>query len=344
MKNVTLRQLRVFASVARHQSFARAADELSLTPPAVSMQVKELEAQVGLPLFDRSRRHVALTTVGEYVLAHTRRVLAVMRDAEDMVANLRGLQGGELDVGMVGTAEYFLPRLLAEFRREHPGIDIRLQVASNRSQLVALMQQGDVELAIMGRPPTESATRAEPFALHPHVLVTAVDHPFTRLEQVPAAALAEEGFIMREPGSGTRAALDHFMHACRIMPRMVMQMSSNEAIKQAVMAGMGISLLSLHTIGLELRHRLIATPEVEGMPVMRRWHVVNNLAKTLSPAAEAFRYFILERGESFLAEQFPRELGTEPAAVNAPRRRPRAAGPRPAAGSPAAAPGSRRRT
>ena len=196
-----LRQLRVFASVARHQSFARAADELSLTPPAVSMQVKELEAQVGLPLFDRSRRHVALTTVGEYVLAHTRRVLAVMRDAEDMVANLRGLQGGELDVGMVGTAEYFLPRLLAEFRREHPGIDIRLQVASNRSQLVALMQQGDVELAIMGRPPTESATRAEPFALHPHVLVTAVDHPFTRLEQVPAAALAEEGYIMREPGS-----------------------------------------------------------------------------------------------------------------------------------------------
>ena len=344
MKNVTLRQLRVFASVARHQSFARAADELSLTPPAVSMQVKELEAQVGLPLFDRSRRHVALTTVGAYVLAHTRRVLAVMRDAEDMVANLRGLQGGELDVGMVGTAEYFLPRLLAEFRREHPGIDIRLQVASNRSQLVALMQQGDVELAIMGRPPTESATRAEPFALHPHVLVTAVDHPFTRLEQVPAAALAEEGFIMREPGSGTRAALDHFMHACRIMPRVVMQMSSNEAIKQAVMAGMGISLLSLHTIGLELRHRLIATPEVEGMPVMRRWHVVNNLAKTLSPAAEAFRYFILERGESFLAEQFPRELGTEPAAVNAPRRRPRAAGPRPAAGSPAAAPGSRRRT
>ena len=129
-----------------------------------------------------------------------------------------------------------------------------------------------------------------------------------------------------------------------ISPRVRMELSSNEAIKQAVMAGMGISLLSLHTIGLELRHRLIATPEVEGMPVMRRWHVVNNLAKTLSPAAEAFRYFILERGESFLAEQFPRELGTETAAVNAPRRRPRAAAPRPAAGPPAAAPLSRRRT
>ncbi|MGH8849173.1 MAG: LysR family transcriptional regulator, partial [Polaromonas sp.] len=153
MKNVTLRQLRVFASVARHLSFVRAAEELSLTPPAVSMQIKELEEQVGLPLFDRSSRSVSLTTVGEYVLAHARRVLAVMRDAEDMVARFRGLQGGALDVAMVSTAEYFLPRLLAQFRGEHPGIEIRLRVGNNRDQVVALMQQGEVELAIMGRPP-----------------------------------------------------------------------------------------------------------------------------------------------------------------------------------------------
>jgi len=307
MKNATLRQLRVFAAVARHLSFARAAEELSLTPPAVSMQIKELELQVGLPLFDRSNRSVALTLVGEYLLAHVRRVLAGMRDAEDMVASLRGLQGGKLDVGMVSTAEYFLPRLLAQFRLDHPGIEIRLQVASNRGQLVTLMHQGDVELAIMGRPPTESETRAEPFAVHPHVLVTATDHPFAAMEQVPAQALADQGFIMREPGSGTRAALDEYMHPRRINPRVVMQMSSNEAIKQAVMAGMGVSLLSLHTIGLELAHRLIAAPEVEGMPVIRSWHVVNKLARTLSPAAEAFRYFILERGEAFLAECFPLE-------------------------------------
>ena len=304
MKNVTLRQLRVFASVARHLSFIRAAEELSLTPPAVSMQIKELEAQVGLPLFDRSSRSVSLTTVGEYVLAHTRRVLAVLRDAEDMVARFRGLQGGMLDVAMVSTAKYFLPRMLALFRDEHPGIEIRLQVGNNRDQVVALMQQGEVELAIMGRPPMEWATRAEPFAMHPHVLVTSVDHPFARMEQVPARALTGEGFIMREPGSGTRAALDEYMQAQHITPRVVMQMSSNEAIKQAVMAGMGVSLLSRHTIALELDHGLIAMPEVEGLPVMRRWHVVNTLGKTLSPAAEAFRYFILERGEAFLAEHF----------------------------------------
>jgi DNA-binding transcriptional LysR family regulator len=233
-------------------------------------------------------------------------VLAAMRDAEDVVARFRGLKTGALDVGMVSTAKYFVPRMLAKFRDDHPGVEVRLQVCNNRDELVALMQQGAVELAIMGRPPQGWPTRAEPFAMHPHVLVTSVDHAFAHRELVPARALAEEGFIVREPGSGTRAALDEYLHAHHLTARVVMQMSSNEAIKQAVMAGMGISLLSLHTIGLELDHGLIATPEAEGLPVMRRWHVVNNLAKTLSPAAEAFRYFILEHGEAFLAAQFGR--------------------------------------
>jgi len=305
MKNATLRQLRVFTSVARHLNFARAAEELGLTAPAVSMQIKELETDTGLLLFDRSKRKVSLTTAGEYVLASTQRVLAAMRDAEDMVARFRGLKTGVLDVAMVSTAKYFLPRLLAQFRQEHPGIDIRLLAADNREAIVRLLQQGNIELAIMGRPPQGWPTRAEPFAMHPHVLVTAIDHPFTRSEKVSASALMNEGFIVREPGSGTRAALDEYMHAHHMKPRVVMQMSSNESIKQAVMAGMGVSLLSLHTLGLELEHHLIAAPDTEGLPLMRRWHVVKTLAKTLSPAAEAFRYFILERGEAFLAKHFP---------------------------------------
>ncbi len=289
MKNATLRQLRVFAAAARHQSFVRAAEELNLTPPAVSMQIKELETQVGLPLFDRSQRKVSLTMVGEYLLAHTRKVLAAMRDAEDMVAKFRGLQSGPLDIGMVSTAKYFLPRLLARFRQEHPGIEVHLQVSGNRDDTVALMQQGAVELAIMGRPPKGWPSRAEPFAVHPQVLVTANDHRFATMEMVPAQALANEGFIVREPGSGTRAAYDDYMHQHHLRPHVVMQMSSNEAIKQAVMSGMGVAMLSLHTLGLELQHDLIASPQVEGMPIFRRWYVVNNAAKTLSPAAEAFR-------------------------------------------------------
>jgi len=303
MKNITLRQLRVFAAVARQLSFARAASELHLTPPAVTMQVKELESQVGLPLFDRKGRQIALTTVGEYMLSYVRRMLALLKDAEDAVARFRGLQGGSLAVGMVSTAEYFVPRLLARFRAEHPGIEVRLRLG-NREQLVQLMQRNEVDLAIMGRPPKEWATRAEPFAMHPHVLVTSIDHPFTRLDHVPAQALAHEGFIVRESGSGTRAALEEYMREHHLDMRVVMEMSSNESIKQAVMAGMGVSLLSLHTIALELKQGMIATPEVEGLPAMRSWHVVNNLAKTLSPAAEAMRYFVLEQGEAELAALF----------------------------------------
>src|SRR5947209_4872927 len=160
MKNVTLRQLRVFSSVARHLSFVRAAAELKLSAPAVSMQVKELETEVGLPLFDRTSRQVSLTMVGEYLLAHTRRVLAAMRDAEDLVARFRGLKTGPLDVVMVSTAKYFLPRLLARFRDEHPGVEIRLHVGNNREEVVALMREGTVELSIMGRPPRDWPSRA----------------------------------------------------------------------------------------------------------------------------------------------------------------------------------------
>jgi LysR family transcriptional regulator, low CO2-responsive transcriptional regulator len=308
MKNLTLRQLRVFTAVARHLSFARAAEELHLTPPAVSMQIKEMEAEVGMPLFDRTSRRVALTTIGEYLLTYARRVLSALRDAEDTVARFRGLRAGPLDVAMVSTAKYFVPRLLTRFREDHPGIDVQLQVGNNREELVELLQQGDAEIAVMGRPPAGWPTRAESFALHPHVLVTAPSHPFAQREFVSIRALAEEGFIVREPGSGTRAALDEYAAANGLVLRVAMQMSSNESIKQAVMAGMGVSLLSLHTIGLELDHGLIAIPTTEGLPVMRRWHIVNNLSKTLSPAAEAFRYFMLERGEKFLAEHFHRHL------------------------------------
>jgi DNA-binding transcriptional LysR family regulator len=304
LKNATLKQLRVFSAVARHLSFVRAAEELGLTPPAVSMQIKELETEVGLPLFDRSSRKVSLTMVGEYVLAYTQRVLAAMRDAEDMVARFRGLKTGVLDVAMVSTAKYFLPRLLVRFRDEHPGVEVRLEVGNNRDEVVALLREGRVELAIMGRAPQNWPSRSEPFAMHPHGLVTSVEHPFARMEKVSARSLMTEGFIVREPGSGTRAALDEYMEAHQMTPRIVMQMSSNEAIKQAVMAGMGVALLSLHTVGLELDHHLIAAPETEGLPVMRRWHVVNTLAKALSPAAEAFRYFVLETGEAFLAKNF----------------------------------------
>ena len=269
MKSATFRQLRVFSEVARHLSFAKAAAALHLTPPAVTMQVKELEGHLGLPLFDRSGRQVALTTVGEYMLVHARKILATLKDAEDTAARLQKLEIGTLTIGMVSTAKYFLPRLLAEFQREHDGIDIKLAVG-NREHLVRMLHANEVDIAIMGRPPKELATRAEPFAAHPHVFLAAPDHPLAQTGQCNRAqALRDYGFIMREPGSGTRAALEKFMENARVEPPITMEMASNETIKQAVMAGMGLSFLSLHTLGLELKNQLLVVLDVEGAPVIR---------------------------------------------------------------------------
>jgi DNA-binding transcriptional LysR family regulator len=313
MRNSTLRQLRVFAAAARHQNFGKAAEELHLTPPAVSMQIRELEEQVGLPLFDRSGRQVALTVTGEYLLVYARKILATLKDAEDAIARFRGLQTGRVAIGMVSTAKYFVPRLLALFRKEHPAVEVKLAVGGNREQLVALLQANEVDLAIMGRPPRELATRAEPFAVHPHAIVSAPDHPLAHLGDAPASLLNHYEFIVREPGSGTRAAMEKYFADHRLQPRVAMEMTSNETIKQAVMAGMGVSFLSLHTIGLERRAGLLVVPAIEGLPVLKRWYVVNNLSKTLSPAAEAFRYFILEEGERFLAREYGAPAATDDA-------------------------------
>ena len=303
MKGVTLRQLRVFAEVARHLSFVRAAEALHLTPPAVTMQVQDLEAQVGLPLFERQGRKVSLTTAGEYLLVYARRMLATLKDASDAMDRLKRVEVGELTVGMVSTAKYFLPHLLARFRQEHPAIEIQLRVGSNREQLVTWMQQGEIDLAIMGRPPKELATRAEPFAAHPHVFLAPPGHAILSLGHVPASTLESLPLIVREAGSGTRALMDRFFGDQRVHPRIGMEMPSNESIKQAVMAGMGLGFLSLHTVQLELQCGLLKIIDVDGTPIVRTWNVVHLQSKLLSPAAEALRYFVIENGERFLARQ-----------------------------------------
>jgi len=298
--NVTFRQLRVFVEVAQQGSMLRAAESLHLTPPAVSMQVKEIESQIGLALFDRHGRQVSLSTAGEYFLVHAKRLLANLKDAENAMARFKRLEHGVLTIGLVSTAKYFVPRLLARFHEEHPGVEVRLRVVGNREQLVKLMEAGEVDLSIMGRPPKEIATRAEAFAAHPMVFVCPPGHPLLSIGHAPVVALDGYPFIVREHGSGTRAAMEAFFAEHRFEPRISMEMSSNETIKQAVMAGMGLSFLSLHTIGLEVRSGLMHVLDVEGTPVMRMWNLVHLQSKVLSPAAEAFRYFIIEHGEAHL--------------------------------------------
>jgi len=313
MRGATLQQLRLFSSAARHLSFARAAEECHVSQPAVSMQIRSLEEQVGLPLFDRGHRQLSLTTPGEYFLVYARRMLSTLKDAEDAMARMRGAQGGRLVIGLVSTAEYFLPRLLARFVAEHPGVEVQL-VIGNRQSLVELLGRNDVDLAVMGRPPKEMETRAEPFALHPNSVVAPPHHPLSRLAHIPPKMLAAERFIVREAGSGTRAAMEQFFRDQHLSPSIVMEVGSNEAIKHAVAAGLGISFLSLHTVHLEVSSKELAVLPIDGLPMFRRWHVVHTSAKTLSPAAEAFRYFILEEGERFISELYPELVGDGPAA------------------------------
>ncbi len=307
MKNATFRQLRVFCEVAKTLSFARAAENLHLSPPAITMQIKELEGHVGMTLFQREGKKVSLTTAGEYMLVYARKILATIKDAEDVAAKLQRAEIGVLTIGMVSTAKYFLMKLLAEFREKHHGVELKL-ATGNRDQLVKMLHSNEVDIAIMGRPPKELHTRAEPFAAHPHVFVAAPHHPLNQRGRLTVEDLRPYDFIVREHGSGTRAAMEQFFLETHVDPRLKLQLHSNETLKQAVMAGLGLGFVSLHTIGLELDNRLISMLDVNGAPVFRAWNVVHTLSKMLSPAAESFRYFILEHGESYLAQQFGHHL------------------------------------
>jgi LysR family transcriptional regulator, low CO2-responsive transcriptional regulator len=299
MRNVSLRQLRAFTEVARRLSFTAAAKALHLTQPAVSMQIRQLEQAAGLPLVEQLGRRVHLTDAGRELLRYAAGISDLLREADDAMKALQGIGGGELSIAVTSTAKYFAPRLLAEFRRRHPEVRLRLAV-SNREAVVRALSENTVDLAVMGRPPRGLDTEASAFAKHPIVVIAAPGHPLAARRRVPLETLAGETFIIRERGSGTRAAMEHVFAERGFRVRETMEMSSNETIKQAVMAGMGIAFLSMHTIGLELRARRLVVLPVSGLPVMREWFVIHRKGKRLSPAAQAFKSFLLEQGADLI--------------------------------------------
>jgi len=300
MRSATLRQLRTFTEVARRLSFTAAAKALHLTQPAVSMQVRQLEQAAGLPLLEQFGRRVHLTDAGRELLRYAAGISDLLREAEDAMKALQGVGGGELSIAVTSTAKYFAPRLLAEFRRSHPEARLRLAV-SNREAVVRELTDNTVDLAVMGRPPRGLDTEAAPFAKHPIGIIAAPDHPLVGRKRLPLERLASETFIIRERGSGTRAAMEHVFAERGFKAGETLEMSSNETIKQAVMAGMGIAFLSMHTIGLELRAGRLALLAVSGLPVMREWYVIHRRGKRLSPAAQAFKAFLLEQGAGLIA-------------------------------------------
>jgi len=284
----------------RRLSFTAAAKALHLTQPAVSMQVRQLEQAAGLPLLEQFGRRVHLTDAGRELLRYAAGISDLLREAEDAMKALQGVGGGELSIAVTSTAKYFAPRLLAEFRRSHPEARLRLAV-SNREAVVRELTDNTVDLAVMGRPPRGLDTEAAPFAKHPIGIIAAPDHPLVGRKRLPLERLASETFIIRERGSGTRAAMEHVFAERGFKAGETLEMSSNETIKQAVMAGMGIAFLSMHTIGLELRAGRLALLAVSGLPVMREWYVIHRRGKRLSPAAQAFKSFLLEQGAGLIA-------------------------------------------
>jgi len=302
LRHATLRQLQVFEAVARQLSFSRAATELHLTQPAVSMQVKLLEQQAGLPLFERLGKKIFLTEAGAELHQHSRVIAQQLRDADEALAARKGLSQGRLVITMVSTAKYFVPPLLARFLKQHPGVTVKLS-ANNREVVLKQLADNEVDLAIMGRTPQGMEAVVDAFARHPHVVIAAPGHPLAGRRRIPLARLAKETFLIREPGSGTRGLLERLFAEHSLPLNVSMEMASNETIKQAVQAGMGISLLSLHTIELELKTRRLAVLNVQGLPIVRDWHVVHLTAKRLSPVAQAFRAFLLSTAGKLLPEK-----------------------------------------
>jgi LysR family transcriptional regulator, low CO2-responsive transcriptional regulator len=284
-------------------SFARAAEELHITAPAVSLQIKEMEQDMGLTLFVRENRKISLTTAGEYFLLYARRVSSTLIEAATMMERLRGTQIKALQIGLVSTAEYFLPQMLVEFKKDYPNLQLRVEVR-NRPQLIELLRDGEIDIAIMGRPPKEIDTRVEPFASNPHVFIAHPKNPLVGKINVLPEALSEFEIIAREPGSGTRTIMEAYFAEHNISPIVSMEMSSHEAIKQSVIANLGISFASLHTVGQELASKQIALLDIQDTPIVRTWHVVALTKRNASQAAEAFRYFMLEKSGEILTKMF----------------------------------------
>ena len=295
--NVTFRQLSLFESVARNLSFTRAAEELHLSQPAVSMQIRQLEDSIGLPLFEKLGKQVSLTEVGREVYHYSQGINRYLSEMEEVLESLKGLSRGHLHVAVASTVNYFAPRLMAAFHKAYPGIDLELDVA-NRERLIQLLVANSVDMVLMGQPPDNVEVESEAFMQNPLVVVAPPNHPLSGEVRIPLERLAQEIFVMREPGSGTRLAMERFFQKHRLTIRQGMQMTRNEAIKQAVRAGLGLGIVSAHTIELELETGRLTTLDVAGFPIERQWYLVYRKRKRMSPPSRAFRDFVLNQAQT----------------------------------------------
>jgi len=304
MKHATLRQLKVFESVARQLSFSRAAEELHLTQPAVSTQVKKLEEHAGISLFEQLGKKIYLTAAGTELLQIGRNIIQQFEAAENAMAQFQGISGGRLNVGVISAGDYFFPRLLVEFAGRHHGVTLNFTV-HNREGLLSHIADNLTDLAIMVRPPVDMDTENLAFAPHPYAIVAAAGHPLVGRRHIPLATLMREAFVVREKGSDTWNSMEEGFGGNLARLRIAMEIKSTETIKQAVIAGMGISFLSAHTISKETQTGALSVLDVQGFPVMLNWYVVHRRNKRLTPVAQAFKDFLVSDGASLIEQTVP---------------------------------------
>jgi len=306
MHNLSLRQLEAVREVGRCGTMIKAAKVLCVTPAALTSRVKLLEDELGLQVFEHFEGRLRLTEAGKEVIAAAARIDNVISDLLGTLQGTNGMLGGRIRIGAVSTAKYFAPRLIAAFMKQHPEIGLRLCI-QNRRDIVSMLCDYEIDIALMGGPPEAFSVKSEPIGPHPHVIIAPPDHPLTREARISKTELASQNFIVREEGSGTRSMFDNFFSGLAMRPYKVrMEIGSNETIKQAVMAGLGISLISAHTIQAEITSGRLVILKMEGLPIMRKWFAIQRADRMLSPAGRAMWTFMVKKGADFLPQA---ELG-----------------------------------
>jgi LysR family transcriptional regulator, low CO2-responsive transcriptional regulator len=299
MKQATLHQLQILEAIAKHGSFTRAAEELDLTQPTISQQIKRLTSTIGMPLFEQLGKQVHLTAAGKEVLAASSTISERFAQLETVIDELKGLKQGRINLVASTTAKYFVPRLLGTFHRKHPDIELNLQITNQVGVLARLAQNQD-DLYFTGRPPKDLDIELRPILENPLVVIASSNHPLAKEKNIPLKKLEHESFIFREVGSGTRLVVEQFLNENRVAVKKIVELSSNEAIKQAIAGELGISVLSQHALALEYSDGLITILDVEGFPIQRHWYVIYPSGKQLSVAAQTFLDFAIAEGREII--------------------------------------------
>ena len=299
-RQISFAQLQTLLAIHEAGSLVAAAHALAMTPAALTARVKGLEEAIGAPLFSRTANGLKLNAAGEAALGHAEGIERAVRDMLQAMDDLRAGRGGRLSVAVVSTAKYFAPRLIAAFVAEHPKLELKFLIG-NRDETMALLRAHGADVALAGRPPGDIPVEKAPIGSHPYVIIAPPGHRLAGKTRLTRDALAGEAFLFREAGSGTRSLFDYFLGDTAVRHAQPgIELGSNETIKQAVMAGLGVALISAHTISAEIADGRLVTLDIEGLPIVRQWFVLHRADRPLSPAARAFQDFARRRGGEFL--------------------------------------------